>query len=1287
VVILGYAGTLLSIIGLIVLFATWRKPARIRNWLDAARLLITGGVVAGMMLVLGVTTPIWLAAAAAALGLALGAGQGIGLDITVTDKGLMARRTMLGLLATGGGVLVMQGASLLNRSGVVRLGTLLSFLSIGVTAGLIGGRGRGVRRARQDDSSSLVRAAAMVSVALVALAATFTVFPARAEAQEAPCRESVSGWSLDNQSTQDSDSSTSVRCDYRAPTEIANGSITIFVQWLKEFDPEFDECGVNRVGADGGSVTWFASETTSARGTVRIFPPGVEIDQASVDSAVAEMLAFADAASPSCAGALGEPPPGGFQAADSVVIPGFGADAGPGVVELLGGIDTTDMFGDVSLAEMSTLGLVGIAYNQATVRVPLAGGAIEGTSTLVWRWDDESLDRALSETLSEEFGGDPGEEYVPRPCFYLAALNYDIEGRWDAATGQVSGRIQLVVAPSVVVSGCEFTNFDNSELTPRIDFTGTFDGSVIRIRSEVVPDSPNSVFSLAASIDGLAAENLGVTPPEGVFAAESGLIDVGGVGLAGADDGGEEAGDGDGFGDSTEDTAVDESDEAFWEDLFADDVEIDEDDAAWAALLGMLGISAIGLTSLLDSGAGLSDLLADRTGVSAFDDPVEAERFAEELRRRQSAEGLDEGAVIDEFGAVLQPDEDGLFVWETADGSERVSRGEILERIGEARAADAARAARHEAIVAEQIDAGAAEQRQADLRQQSLDDDQQAAAELAEDLADEAARDRTRQRVADVLQERADTGGWDAIAERLEQGDSLTREELQTIRDGLDRLTAEQGAFDPATSGSYAEDLWNEFASDAATAQEQLARVVDQAYGPGAGWVVRNPTTTARIGLGVATGGFSEGVIAPHEMMQAMEAAAAEAHAQGRDLTYGEAVMAAVWQAGPGMLIGKAGELGIAAAGPAVARWGGEALESLGRSVDEFFESAGRSVDEAGEIVVRDGSDVYARSVAEQSRRASTRSVRNSAELADDLGLRWTPDGAAGGVRSSEAGTVVPQSRMSEDYGMSESGYRQLRGAVQRNDVSIQVRSRSAGALERIEAGAVPKPAPIKIKTGGELDQYIGMSPAQRDLVPWKPDGDWIAPVRDTPPPNWPPGRPWDDDAYDAVMGRYRQRSQEFIDNREAVQELFSGGQARHNPDTGNLEWNTTGGTRTDPGDFRPVAGDHDIFDIEVNVPTEVLDMGPEEVERYVRQVQGDVLNDLSGPPLGVQHGAHMQWTVPSTRQAQTINGRILDSHRPPVAGADGDALLRVSKDMPAHIAYYQGTSLTLDEVDRIFRQ
>ncbi len=699
-------------------------------------------------------------------------------------------------------------------------------------------------------------------------------------------------------------------------------------------------------------------------------------------------------------------------------------------------------------------------------------------------------------------------------------------------------------------------------------------------------------------------------------------------------------------------------------------------DSAVGALVGAVG-GAIGS----GMGPAMAEVARGGTGAGSFD----GESFGGDADNGDQTDAVPTQPVVDEFGNTIEADDDGLFGWTTPDGTEMLTREEILERIADAREANASRDVRHEAIVAEQTDDQAAQDRFDDLREHGLADDAAAAADLAAHLDHEAAQDRTRQQVADMLQERAETGGWGAIAERLEQGDSLSREDLQAIRDGLDRLTAEQGSVDPATTGTYAGDLWDEFASDAADGQEALASVVDHVYGPAAGWVVRNPSTAARVGLGVATGGFSEGVIAPWEMTEAMERAAEAAHAEGRDLTYGEAVMAAAWHVGPGMLLGHAAEMGISAAGPTISRWGGEALESMERSVDDWFDGIRTSVDDGAEITVREGSEVYAESVARQQARVPTRSVRGSAELAEDHGLRWNPDEAVDGVRSMEPGTIVPQSRMADDYGMSADGYRQLRGAAQRHDVAIEVRSRSGGALERVNSGSVPKPPDIKIKSGGEVDSYIGMNPTEIDHVPWKPDGDWVKPSPDVPPPHWPSDQTWDEAAFNRVNSRYEQRMQEFVDNKDKVGQLFADGRARHNPDTGNLEWNVTGGRRLDPTDFKPIAGDHDLFTIEVRVPASVRDMGPAEVERYVESVRQEVLHDLSGPPFGVQHGAHLQWEVPATRQAQQINAIILNSHAPPVPGGSGDALLRIDKDMPAQIVYYQGGRINLDDLAEQF--
>jgi hypothetical protein len=775
VVILGYAGMALSVLGLVILFLNWRKPARVRSWLDLTRLLITAGVLTGMIVVLAVTTPVWLAGAAGVLGLVLGLGQGRGLEIESTAKGLMAKRRTLGLLATGGGVVVVQAASLLNRAGIVRIGMTLSFLSIGVTAGLIAGRGPAIRRARQVVAPAPVQAASVMLAVLLAVAAVLLVSQPPAEAQQVGCADSVNGWPLSEETLREGNGGfTTINCTYSEPGDDTFGSIQITARWTAEFDQDFLLCGVDNVGSGSDSVTWFASETTTANGTVRVFAPGSTVDQAAVDAATATLFAQVEAVAASCTDLRGEPPPGGFGAAESVVVPGFDAEAADGIIELTGGISSIEEFYRVTTAQMIELGILGIARNEAVVRLDPEAGTVEGLGTLVFRFDSEPIDRAIDEGLSEAFEGVPeafGQtpsetEFVPEPCFYLASIRYEIGGRWDPDSGQMDGEVIIPADPPTVILGCAGTEFD-VEPNPPTTFTGTFDGSVAEMVIAAIDPESSGPLRVRVSTDGLSAEELGITPPSGEFASEDQFIDDSGFGGFGSD--GAEDGD---AGENEDTTSVgidgtDETDAAFWEDLFADDVDIDEEDAAWAALLGLLGVSAMGVTALLDSGAGLADLLrgsrsddgdqawVDGDGVFVFDDPAAAARLAEELQRRQAAAGVPPGALIDEFGNVLSPGDDGLFDWETPDGTERLGRDEVRERIEAARAANAARDARQEAIVAGQEDEAAAAERFDDLGARIVSDNDAAMQEVRDgwDRVDElAAQAEARERALGALE-------------------------------------------------------------------------------------------------------------------------------------------------------------------------------------------------------------------------------------------------------------------------------------------------------------------------------------------------------------------------------------------------------------------------------------------------------------------------------------------------------------------------------------------------------
>ena len=156
----------LTVLGLLLAVRAARKQARIRTWLDLARLAITVAAVLFMSLAMAVATPGWLAGGALALGVLIGLLQGWGVEVHPSPRGLVARRTPWGIGFWALGIITAQVAGMLNRASLVRVGLGLSFLSIGLVAGLVIGRSGPIRQARRATGVP-----AMASFLLLALIA------------------------------------------------------------------------------------------------------------------------------------------------------------------------------------------------------------------------------------------------------------------------------------------------------------------------------------------------------------------------------------------------------------------------------------------------------------------------------------------------------------------------------------------------------------------------------------------------------------------------------------------------------------------------------------------------------------------------------------------------------------------------------------------------------------------------------------------------------------------------------------------------------------------------------------------------------------------------------------------------------------------------------------------------------------------------------------------------------------------------------------------------------------
>ena len=126
----------------LLVFTLWKglKRARLRPLLDVARVVLQAATAVAIPLITGVTTAAGLVLASLAIGLVLGLLQGGRLELEVDDDRLYATRSSVGFAIWGIGLVLMQGAGLANRTGLVEIGQAVTWLSIGITAGLILGR-------------------------------------------------------------------------------------------------------------------------------------------------------------------------------------------------------------------------------------------------------------------------------------------------------------------------------------------------------------------------------------------------------------------------------------------------------------------------------------------------------------------------------------------------------------------------------------------------------------------------------------------------------------------------------------------------------------------------------------------------------------------------------------------------------------------------------------------------------------------------------------------------------------------------------------------------------------------------------------------------------------------------------------------------------------------------------------------------------------------------------------------------------------------------------------------
>jgi len=144
------------------------KRTRLRAGFDAARIVIQIAVAVAIPLITGVTTPAPLIIGASVLGLALGFEQGQRLRVECERDSVFVSRSVAGLVVWGVGLLLMQGAGLANRTGLLQLGQAITWFSVGIAVGLMIGRHFRVNSFAQ--AAAVATAAVLCVMTIVALA-------------------------------------------------------------------------------------------------------------------------------------------------------------------------------------------------------------------------------------------------------------------------------------------------------------------------------------------------------------------------------------------------------------------------------------------------------------------------------------------------------------------------------------------------------------------------------------------------------------------------------------------------------------------------------------------------------------------------------------------------------------------------------------------------------------------------------------------------------------------------------------------------------------------------------------------------------------------------------------------------------------------------------------------------------------------------------------------------------------------------------------------------------------
>lgn len=169
--ILVIGGIVFTAVTLLLTLRTAKRESRVRPGMDIGRIVIGAVALVVMGVFTGVQTPLLLAFAGIVAGALVGYFQGTGLEVFFKEGRLSSRRTLIAIAVWAAGIVAMQVAGLLNRTGVFRIGQTIALFGIFTGLGLFIGRRRPMAEARTKQAA-MAGAALALLIPLAALALT-----------------------------------------------------------------------------------------------------------------------------------------------------------------------------------------------------------------------------------------------------------------------------------------------------------------------------------------------------------------------------------------------------------------------------------------------------------------------------------------------------------------------------------------------------------------------------------------------------------------------------------------------------------------------------------------------------------------------------------------------------------------------------------------------------------------------------------------------------------------------------------------------------------------------------------------------------------------------------------------------------------------------------------------------------------------------------------------------------------------------------------------------------------